>query len=301
MMRSSQCTAKWSIAVVTIAVLGGVAGCMTGGSGLGGFGPSDPDASTSPPVDPRPPEERACPTGATLTLQLYQVFATPKQPDGDVWDGVSSGTQELLCRATSAVVRRAVTQGLSSWTPGVGVALDQFVGNAFQQGVAEQCGLAAGWLQMRYEGPDMFVQGGIGTVSQWTTFAEQDTWIAPRASRAPWTQTVWRVPCRDSSQYIHYDVIDEDVAFDDDVERGTRILPMNITPEAICGGWAWKSGQSGLVGSLFRLQVSGGTQSCAGISSRTFSDFVINDSPQLQIDPGARSPTSLPPNASSSP
>jgi hypothetical protein len=262
----------WAI-VIAVA---GLAGCVVGGGGGSSTYGFD-SGTTNPPTDTRPPAERACPTNATLTVQLYQVYATPRDPSGDVWDGVSAGTQELLCRVGSSLVRRAVREGLNDWAPGTGKLFERFVGDTFQQRVAQQCGLVAGWLQMRYEGPDMFATGGLNMASGWRTTAEQDTWSAPRTP--PWSQAVWRVPCQDASTYMAYDVTDEDVAFDDDVERGTRFRASDITPEAICSCWGWIDGQSGLVGSLFRLQVSGGNQSCDGISSRTFSDFVINDEP----------------------
>jgi hypothetical protein len=169
-------------------------------------------------------------------------------------------------------IRRLLDQQL----PEASVPFDQFVGRAFEEEVARLCGLVSNWLQMRYEGPDMFVRGGLlASTFRWNTSAEQDSWVAPRPVRAPWPQAVWRVPCRDRSTVMTYDVFDEDLAFNDQVESGTRFVAANIEPEAICGGWGWLDGQEGLVGTLFRLQVQGGSQSCAGIVAHSFRDFVI--------------------------
>ncbi len=44
----------------------------------------------------------ACPAGGTLTVTLWDVYATPRKPDGTVWDGVESGTIELLCSAAAS-------------------------------------------------------------------------------------------------------------------------------------------------------------------------------------------------------
>ena len=256
-----------------------ISACIVSSGGGGGgwsVGVTDGGTPGTPPVDPRPPAERACPTGATLVVRLHRVYATPRRPDGDVWDGVSLGTQELICRVASVVIRRAVREGLNMWAPGSGQTLDRWVGGVFQQQVAQQCGVALSWLQMRYEGPDMFAVGISDDSAAWQTPAEQDTWAAPRAAGSAWTQAVWRVPCGDDRTVMRFNVVDEDFALNDDVEQGPPFTAASIGPRAICGGWGWIDGASGLVGSLLQLQVEGGNPSCVGLSPQQFEDFVIH-------------------------
>lgn len=232
-------------------------------------------SDAGPPIDPRPPEERACPRGGVLTLQLWQVYATPRQPDGSVWDGLSSGTRELLCGIAGRALRQAVRLGLNEWVPGSGATFDRYAGSTFQRIVAEQCGVGANWLQERYEGPDLFALGSTTGASPFQTLAEQDTWQAPRAARTPWSTAIWRAPCGDASTNLTFEVKDEDLAFDDQVERATTFRAGDIPPGAICSGWGWLDGADGLVGSLFRLDVSGGQQACEGIFADSFEELVI--------------------------
>jgi hypothetical protein len=227
-------------------------------------------------TDPRPPEERACPSGGTLRVQLWQVFATPRRPDGAPWDGVTAGTRELLCEAAASFVRGQVESRLNMWTPGAGTAFDWFVGESFQQGVANACGVAGNWLQMRFEGPDIFASGIRGAAVTWNTTAIQDSFRAPNVG-GTWTNAEWRGPCRSSTQ-IQFSATDEDLAFDDPVETSPAVTFANIRPAAICSGWAWLPGAMGLIGTLFRLEVQGATPSCAGISAASFEDFVIRTS-----------------------
>lgn len=277
-----------------------LSGCIvSSGGGSGGWtvGVTDGGTAPTPPADSRPPAERACPTGATLTVRLHRVYATPRRPDGDVWDGASLGTRELICRVAGAVVRRAVREGLNMWAPGSGQTFDRWVGGVFEAQVAQQCGVGLSWLQMRYEGPDMFAVGTFDSGAPWQTVAEQDTWTAPRAAGSAWSQAVWRVPCGDDSTVMGLDVIDEDIALDDDVERGIAFTAASIDPRAICGGWGWIDGTSGLVGSLFQLQVEGGNPSCVGLSPQRFEDFVIRRDDGTPPAPSPAVPSRLPSSA----
>ncbi len=213
-----------------------------------------------------------------MSVRLWQVYATPRQPDGSVWDGLSAGKREFVCGVAGQALRAAVRYGLNDWAPGSGTTFDRYAGSTFQRIVSEQCGVGANWLQERYEGPDMFALGSAPGSVPFQTAAEQDTWQAPRVAQS-WSTAVWRVPCGDASANLTFEVKDEDLAFDDQVERSRSIRPVEIPPQAICSGWGWLDGADGLVGSLFRLDVSQAEQSCEGIEAAAFNDLVIPGGP----------------------
>lgn len=272
--------------VVALAVMAG--GCLFSFDDRRGDagGTVYPDAGgVVAPVDPRPPAERACPTGGVLTARLWRVYATPRQPDGSVWDGLSAGKQELLCRVTGQAVRAAVRYGLNEWAPGSGTTFDQFAGSRFQSIVAEQCGVGLNWLQEQYEGPDLFALGSAPGAAPFQSVAEQDTWQAPRVA-ASWSNAVWRVPCGDASTSVSYEVSDEDLAFDDQVETTTTFVPGAVPPQALCNGWGWLEGREGLVGTLIRFDVSQATQACEGLFANSFRELVIPTTLLVPAPPG---------------
>lgn len=275
--------------VVVLAICAG--GCLFQVDDRRGAGlPIDSDAGAvvepdvGAPVDPRPPEERACPTGGMLSVRLWQVYATPHQPDGSVWDGLSSGTRELVCRVAGQALRQAVRYGLNDWVPGSGTTFDRYAGSTFQRIVSEQCGVGANWLQERYEGPDLFALGSTAGTSPFQTAAEQDAWQSPRAPQT-WSTAVWRVPCGDASTPLTFEVRDEDLAFDDQVEGTTTFRAGEIPAQAICSGWGWLDGGDGLIGSLFRLDVSQAEQACEGLFANSFSEMVIPSTPLVPGPP----------------
>ncbi|MCB9592253.1 MAG: hypothetical protein H6719_05945 [Sandaracinaceae bacterium] len=214
-----------------------------------------------PPPPPRPID--ACPAGGTLRVQLWDVFATPRRPDGDVWDGVSSGTSELFCRAAADVIRARVRDAAVAELGPVGAIGDQLVGDAFEREVASLCGLAANWLQMAYEGPDLFAVGGFDfdTDWRWQTRTVQNSWAARLNTTTTGAAAGWEIPCDAPGYVAVLGVVDEDVAFDDEV--GVIGLQLSTIPEqAVCDGWAYYSGAEGIAGVLVRLQVVGATPQC---------------------------------------
>lgn len=229
-------------------------------------------------VDPRPEAERACPVGAGLRIQLWQMSATPRTPAGQPWDGVEvgSGKREFVCARAAERVRDAAYAFIATnVTPLTARVLDALFGDWFQRSIAEQCMVGLDWILDRYAGPDLFVIGYSGGVQVWRTIAEQDAWVAPRAVRTPWSAAMWRVPCQSSTATFGFDLMDEDVAFDDLMETARTIPVRNIPPRAICNGWGLIRGTSGMVNALIRLSVEGVTQSCVGLESRNVADLTV--------------------------
>lgn len=250
----------------------------TGGGACGGRWAWVPMECTAPAdggtVDPRSEAERTCPTGATLRIQLREVAATPLNPSSEQWDGPGATKQGLACRATAYAVRSAVQAALNSMAPDAGETFDRWLGGIFEGEVARLCGIGLNWVVQRYAGPDMFAIGYSGATRLWQTPAEQDTWRAPRVPGA-WTTAVWRIPCQSSTASIAFDVIDEDLALDDTVERVSAIPVRNIPPAAICAGRGVILGTSGMAQAVMGLSVEGATPSCEGISSDRPSSLII--------------------------
>lgn len=183
-------------------------------------------------------------------------------------------------------LRAAVVAGLNEWVPGSGRTFDQFAGSRFQSVVSQQCGVGANWLQEHYEGPDLFALGSTAGAVPFQAVAEQDTWQAPRVA-ASWSNAVWRVPCGDASTSVSYEVRDEDLAFDDQVETTTSFVPGAVPPQALCTGWGWlKRDREGLVGTLIRFDVSQATQACEGLFANSFRELVIPSTPLVPQPPG---------------
>lgn len=221
------------------------------------------DAGTTPPPPPPPPPSiDACPAGGSLRVLLWDVYATPRKPDGRVWDGVTSGTIELVCAASADIIRRRVRDAaVAELGPGAGIA-DRLVGEAFEREVASLCGLVGNWLQMAYEGPDLTAFGAFDydTVWQWQSRVVQDSWAARLNTNALGTPVGWEIPCDSLGFVAVLDVIDQDIAFDDPV--GTLLMNLAIPDEIICDGWAYYEGVAGIAGVLVRLEVVGATPYC---------------------------------------
>lgn len=205
----------------------------------------------------------ACPVGATLRVQLWDVYATPRKPSGEVWDGVSAGTRELFCDVGADIIRRRAAEAATSYAGPVGTIGDRIVGDAFEEVVADLCGLATGWLQSNYEGPDLFAYGAFADDAdwRWVTYAEQDSWAARLSTTRAGGPAEWQISCDDRWRTGQLYVIDEDVAFDDDVAN-LLIDLSSITDGDICDGWVYFEGAQGVAGLLFRLEVVGGVSRC---------------------------------------
>lgn len=216
-------------------------------------------------TNPSPPSVsvEACPRGATLEVQLWDVYATPRKPNGEPWDGVSSSTIELVCSVAADRVRRGVREAIDGAAAGAGRLADNIAGDAFEAEVAELCGLAGNWLQMAFEGPDMFALGAFDTDAEWRwqSYQVEDSWAARLSQATDGLPSSWEIPCGSTSAVAVLSVIDADLAFDDDVGAVGLDLA-SIGDQAICDGWAYFPGADGIAGVLVRLHVLDGTSSC---------------------------------------
>jgi hypothetical protein len=225
-------------------------------SGCAGAPGAESDAGEPPVLD-------ACPAGGTLRITLWDIYVTPRRPDGMVWDGVSSGTIELFCAVGADYIRDRVRDAANSQLPGAGTLADQFVGDAFEETVAELCGVAGNWLQMNFEGPDVVAFGGYAedTDWRWQTFEAPDTWLARSNVTTTGAPASWSIACDEPNRVGVLAVIDRDLVFDDDV--GAIGLDLSSIPDAaICEGWGYYPGAAGIAGALVRLDVTGALPSC---------------------------------------
>lgn len=265
-------TTTRALVTLTAALLSGC--IITPAGGGGGYGPADDGGVTTPPTDTRPATERACPTGARLRLQLWDVYAMPRMPNGDAWDGVSSGTRELICNVSATLLTRAIRDALKGQLPGSGQLFDQLVRERLQGAIANQCGLGLGWLQERYEGPDMFAQGGEAGVMRWQTPAVQDRYQASLRTTTTGAPAEWTMPCNSGGTQSSLTVIDEDLAFDDTM--GTARFSLGeLTPQMICGGWVLYSPFDGVASTVMRVQVDGVGQNCEGLQPTMFEEVTL--------------------------
>lgn len=219
--------------------------------------------TNAPGYSPPPADIDACPAGGTLRITLWDVYATPRRPDGDVWDGVSAGTIELACNAGAQLVRNRVRDAINVELPYAGTIADRLVGEIFQEQVAGLCGLAGNWLQMSFEGPDMFALGAFENDAawRWQTIQVEDMWAARLNTTTAGGTASWEVPC-DSTGYVGIlRVVDSDLAFDDDM--GSIGLLLEYSDESICNGWGYYEGLDGIAGVLVRLEVFGAAQRCS--------------------------------------
>lgn len=180
-----------------------------------------------------------------------------------VWDGVESGTLELVCSAAADEVRRRVRAAIDTQVPGAGSAADWLAGEAFERTIADVCGLATSWVQMRYEGPDLVAFGAFAEDLdwRWRTPEASDTWNARLNTTTTGGAPSWEIACDAPNQIAALSVIDVDLVFDDEV--GAVGLDLSSIPdEAICNGWAYYQGLEGIAGVLVRLDVLGAAPVC---------------------------------------
>ncbi len=210
---------------------------------------------------------RACPAGATLRLAVARVYATPRKPSGSPWDGIA-GISDFVCPAAADQVRTALRDQLNNQRMGVGTTVDTIVGDAFHGVVASQCGTAIDWFLGRWEGPDMFAQlhnPATATSTVWRTPTENDSWEAPRVG-ATWPTAYVDIPCSALGATLYgLDVRDHDPIPPDDPVGQIDFRGSEVSPHAICTGWAFHEGVDGLAGVLFTAHVTGGTQNCTGL------------------------------------
>jgi hypothetical protein len=209
---------------------------------------------------------RACPAGGTLRLQVARVYATPRAPSGSPWDGIP-GVTDFVCSAASDRIRTALRDQINGARMGTGDLIDRLVGDRFREVVSSQCGTAADWFLGRWEGPDMFANlysPATATTNRWRTTTEDDSWEAPRAG-ATWANAYVDVPCSalGASQF-RLEVRDADVIGSDLVGNLT-FRANEVSPRAICTGYAFHEGVEGIAGALFRASVTGATQNCTGL------------------------------------
>jgi hypothetical protein len=244
---------------------GGVADAGTstdGGLTTGGVIPGFGDPGTFNPAD----VARACPAGGTLRLAITRIFATPRDPMGRAWDGIP-GVTDFVCNTTSDRVRDTLRDQINGVRMGTGDTVDRIVGDRFRDVVATQCGAAGDWFLGRWEGPDMFAQmynpAGAGS-PVWRTSTEDNSWEAPRAG-ATWNNAYIDVPCNTLgvTQY-RLSVRDEDLVGSEPMGE-MNFRASELTPQAMCAGYAFRPGFAGVAGILFRVTVTGGTQNCTGL------------------------------------
>ena len=205
----------------------------------------------------------ACPQGSTLRVTLWDVYATLHRSDGDVWDGVSAGLIEMGCDLGAQLLRSKLKAAANVQLPGAGSLADELLGKKFQEEVADLCGLPLNWLQMRFEGPDLYAYGAYSgdAMAMWKTPAVQDAWNARLNVAESGAAAAWSFTCRDFAASAEVYVMDEDLVDDDDV-GGLRFGPANMSDDDICNGWVWFEGYEGIAGILLKLDVLGAGQVC---------------------------------------
>lgn len=204
-------------------------------------------------VPPRPID--ACPAGGTLRTTVVAVVATPRKPSGEPWDGVSDGTQELLCDVLADFAREQI---LARFGAAATVLDESDIAERVEGAIADLCGLAANWATARFEGPDMFALGGFGDEIEetplWRSYYTPDSWSALTYDSDDGGFSGWDVPCDAAEGLVYLNVIDRDVAFDDPV--GAFSLDLKRIPDdVICGGWGIVPGIEGLAAVLLRFDV----------------------------------------------
>jgi hypothetical protein len=210
-----------------------------------------------------------------LRLQLWDVYAMPRNPNGDAWDGLPSGAGALVCRAAATAVTNAVRTYLKGQLPGSGDLFDRLVRERVQSAIAEQCGLAVNWLEARYEGPDMFALGGEGASTIWQTPAVQDRWQASLRTTAQGRSAEWSMPCGATTASV-LTMTDEDLAVDDAMGR-TQFSLSELTPEMICGGRVLLNPFQGIASTVLRVQVDGTGQNCEGLIPTMMEQVTLPD------------------------
>ncbi|MDP3277218.1 MAG: hypothetical protein Q8Q09_18660 [Deltaproteobacteria bacterium] len=252
-------------------------------SGVRADGGASADANTEEASTPQPPPQpidpevarvRACPAGANVRLQLWNAYATPRRPDGEPWDGVSGGTRELVCSLAASELRNRTAMYVSiNLGPNTGALLDRYLGDAYERAVREGCGLAANWLQERFEGPDMFADGFTSEgASLWRTPEVQDRWIARLNLTDRGGAAAWQAPCS-AEPVAQVSVIDSDLAFNDPMATLRFTMPTR-NPGALCDGWGYLPGDQGVIALLFKITVDR-PQQCDGITAQSLSDLTL--------------------------
>jgi hypothetical protein len=235
-----------------------------------------PDAGrVDQPIDPAVAIARACPAGANVRVQLWDVLATPRRPDGEPWDGNTVGRNELICRAGADAVRRLTRQYVNAQVgPTTGRLLDQVVGQEYERVVRELCNVGVNWLQMRFEGPDMFANAlGSNDAVQWTSIQVEDNWLARLNLTSQGGPSAWQAPCDGQTYAGTVRVTDSDFAFNDPMATMRFEMPTR-SPAVLCDGWGYLDGTDGVVGMLFRITVDR-PQQCEGITGASLEDLEI--------------------------
>ena len=212
---------------------------------------------------------RTCPSGGTLVLRLARIFAQPVNGSGQGWDAVP-GITDIVCPAAPSRISEALRDQINGIRMGAGDAADRLASEAFRNVVAQQCGLAADWIFGRWLAPDMFaiLRQPPSSTSIWTTPTEDDSFEAPRAGAMwPAERSTLHIPCvtRGVTQYS-IEVRDEE-SLSLWTSMGTMTFRgSEVTPEAICTGWAFREGFMGVAGMLFQVSITGASPNCTGLT-----------------------------------
>ncbi len=212
---------------------------------------------------------RTCPAGGTLRLRLARVFAQPVNPQNNQgWDAIP-GITDLVCPAASDRIREALRDQINGIRMGTGDTADRLAGEAFRNVVSQQCGLGVDWIFGRWLAPDMFaiLRQPPSSTSIWTTPTEDDSFEAPRAGAMwPAERSTLRIPCatRGVTPYS-IEVRDEEPLSLWTSMGTTTFRGSEVTPEAICTGWAFREGFQGVAGMLFEVGIEGATPNCTGL------------------------------------
>lgn len=226
-------------------------------------------------ADTRTAMQRACPAGATLRLQVWDVYAMPRKPNEDPWDTPSGAQRSLGCRVVGGVVASQLSLTFSGPVGVITSAFDTQIRTAFASAVSSVCGVAADWLFSSWEGPEMYTiyeldaqewwRTSVSSPDRWVTHVETDT-----AGRGAFVETA----CGERLGAPVITVMDEDV-FNDDLMANVRVPVEQVSPQAICGGWWIQTIGAGVALILYRVGVDGAGQNCAGLSPTTYEDIVV--------------------------
>lgn len=228
-------------------------------------------------ADTRTAMQRACPAGATLRLQVWDVYAMPSKPNEDPWDTPSRSLREFGCRVTGQVVASRLAASLSGPIAVAGVAIEDRVRGLFAEAVSSACSVSINWLLDPWEGPEIYTVLTQGNQERWrSVVTSPDRWATHVEYDSAGRGAFVAAPCEQLTVTSTLTVMDEDL-INDDLLANVGIPLERIRPETICGGWALQTPLEGVAAILYRVEVDGSGQDCSGLSPVTFEDITLND------------------------
>jgi hypothetical protein len=226
-------------------------------------------------VDTRSPMQRACPAGATLRLQVWDVYAMPRKPNEDPWDTPSGVQRSLGCRVVGTVVASQLNLTFSGPLGAITSAFDRQIQGVFASAISGACGVAADWLFSSWEGPEMYTIYELDAQEWWrTSVSSPDRWVTHVETDSAGRGAFVEAACGERLGAPVISVMDEDV-FNDDLMANVRVPVEQVSPQAICGGWWIQTIGAGVALILYRVGVDGAGQNCAGLSPTTYEDIVV--------------------------